>query len=136
MAMNKKEQAEMDALREELRIARAFRFTDPVERDVMPPESCYRGEGLTTGYDFNEHIGADPRSYSSAISHQWSGSVSHGDMPYSEYSGSQGSRRLFSTKLLALRALRFALERRFAKRLAAVDAAIEKELADAEAATP
>lgn len=136
MAMNKKEQAEMDALREELRIARAFRFTEPVERDVLPPKSCYGSEGLTTGYEFNEHIGADPHSYSSAISHQWSGSVSHGNVPYREHSGSQGARRLFSTKLLALRALRFALERRFAKRLAEVDAAIEKELADAEGATP
>lgn len=41
MAMNKKEHAEMESLREQLRIAKAFRFTDPVLPDVPVPVDGY-----------------------------------------------------------------------------------------------
>lgn len=121
--MNKKEQAELASLREELRIARAFRFTEKVEKDVPRPD-C----GSTSGWDINEHVGDNSWDSHSGVYEAWSECVSHGAGVARSMSGSQGGISLYSTKLLALRALRFALERRFAKRLADVDAMIEKEL--------
>lgn len=49
MAMNKTERAEMEALRNELAPAKAWRRTEPVEKDVPPPD-CY--DELRTGWVF------------------------------------------------------------------------------------
>ncbi|RTL26402.1 MAG: hypothetical protein EKK55_07885 [Rhodocyclaceae bacterium] len=123
MAMTKKEREELESLREQLRIAKALRFTEPVERDVMPPEKS----GMTTGWDFNDYTAlVDGYNF---ISELWSKAVSHGSMPYREFRGSQGCVRLFSSKLLALRACRHAVEQKAAKRLADIDKMIEDELA-------
>lgn len=124
MAMNKKEQAAFDALREELRLAKALRWTEPVERDVMPPK-CGDDDwnGLRNGYDFNDYFDSfsGPRvnkactSYSSHDSRQWHKTTT------------QGPRPLFSTRLLALKALRHSVECKVAKILADIDKQIEDE---------
>lgn len=120
MAMNKKEIAEMRGLKDDLRLAKALRWTEIVTKDVPPPES---GSKEISGFVFN--------AYSSRVSEAWSSSVSHGigsPIRESRYSGSQNSIWMFSTRLLALRGLRNAVEREAAEKLARIDEQIELEL--------
>lgn len=124
MAMSKRERDAFDKLADELRIAKAFRFTEPVDRDVPRPE----GGEMTTGWDFNAYSVLHGYGAESGVKELWSKCVSHGNMPYSPNRGSQGGMSLFSSKLLALRALRHELEEAFARKLAEVDAQIEREL--------
>lgn len=115
MAMTKKEQAEMEQLRKDLRLARALRFTEPVSPNVKPPSSS--GE-LTKGWiplGTYESMRAAP-ACSSSGGHGW-------DTQEKTYS--QGSRWLFSTKLLALKAGRNEIERQCAAALARIDEEIE-----------
>jgi hypothetical protein len=117
MAMNKKEQAEMERLRDELRLAKALRFTEKVEPDVPIPESF---SGLAKGFLYNSYL-AEPRvvpACSSSVSHGWGNS---------DRTTTQQPRRLYSTRLLALRACRHDLEKQCAKLLADIDAQIENE---------
>lgn len=117
MAMNKREQAEMDALREDLRIAKALRFTERVEPDVPPPETI--GEGLTTGFLFNSN-----RQYENVVK-ACSSCVGHsfGD---DTRTSTQNAAPLYSSALLAYRACRNEMELRFAKTLADIDMKIEE----------
>lgn len=107
--LNKQQQVELDELRQALAVALAWRRTEPVERDVPPPE----GHGLSKGWD------------SRAWSGQWrvekacSSRVSHGSGW--ERTSSQGSRHLYSTRERALRAARYELEQEFARTLADID---------------
>ena len=97
------------------RIGRALRWSDgdiPVP-DVMPPVAW--GE-LTSGYTFN--------AYACRVDIAWSSSISHA-VGQTEKTTSQHSLVLFSTRLLALRALRAAMELEFATKLAALDVQIE-----------
>lgn len=128
MAMNKKEAAELAEAKQAARINRALRWTDPVSRDLPPPQ---RGIGglyvITNGYDINSHASV-PNAYkawSSAVSNG-NGHAINGERP--KYA-SQNSRTLYSTRLLALRALRSELEMRYAKTLADIDAEIDAEAA-------
>lgn len=57
MGMNKKEQAAFADLEYRLRLAKALRFTEPIERDVQPPVYGSGGSGLRKGYDYNAYIG-------------------------------------------------------------------------------
>jgi hypothetical protein len=57
-------------------------------------------------------------------------SVSHRNAGSS--SGSQGGRALYSTRLLAMKALRRAMEKECARRLRMVDCMIEKEVGNEE----
>ncbi len=122
MAMNKREQAEMESLREELRIAKALRFTEKVEPDLDPPVA---GRGsfneLSKGFDFNAHCSGSsyPR-----VEKACSSSIGH-CFGRDDNTTTQGSRRLFTTDLLAWRACRNVLEMEFAKKLAYVDKQIE-----------
>jgi hypothetical protein len=109
----------MEALERELREAKALRWTDPVRKDVPPPAAG----STTSGFVFNAHNGS--------VSPAWSKSVAHGigsHAPQSQCSGSQNGISMFSSRLLALRALRHEVERESAKRLAAIDKEIEAEL--------
>lgn len=119
MAMNKKEQAEMDELRNQLRLARAFRRTAPVLPDVPPPSgSPYQ----TTGFLYGGYAG---------VTEAWSTPVSHGygqPSGASRMCGSQNGVHLFSTKELALRARRWDMEVEFEKKLADIDLLIEIEV--------
>jgi hypothetical protein len=117
MAMNKKEQAEMERLRDELRLAKALRFTEAVKPDVIPPESF---SGLVKGFLYNAYY-AEPRvvpACSSSTSHGWG---------RDDKTTTQQPRSLYSTRLLALRACRHDLEKQCAKLLAEIDRQIENE---------
>lgn len=114
MAMNKREAKEMEDLKRELRMAKALSWTVSVRPDVAPPD-CF---GITTGYLFN--------SYSVTVSVACSSSTGHAHGK-NDKTTTQGSRWLYSTKLLALQAMRNELEVGFAKKLAEVDLEIEKE---------
>jgi hypothetical protein len=118
MALTLKEKAEFARLKDEVRIARALRFTDPVARDLH----YRRGGEVIQGWDYNAY--GDGKVYEA-----WSSAVHHGYGKYIEKgrsSGSQNPLNLYSTELLALRALRCELERKAAEQLAAVDARIEQ----------
>jgi len=118
MAMNKKEQAEFAELRRKLAMALAFRQTQAVEKDVPIPKA-----GYSHGFDFN--------IYNHTITEYWSGFTSHytedptGKKGY--FSGSQNGKPLYSTRLLALKALRHAVENQAAKDLADIDIEIASE---------
>lgn len=120
MAMNKKEQAELAALKKQIALAMALRWTDPVKPDVPPPSGSVRySYGWLTGGAYEHSTQA------------WSSSVTHGRSAPEKAgrNGSQNCRHLYSTRLLALRARRHEMECDFAKQLADVDAEISKELA-------
>lgn len=126
MAMNKKEQAEMADLKRELAEARALRFTPKVVPDLPAPAPA--SSGKTSGWDFSAYGKNVHRAWSESYAH------GHGTARGQKLSASQGSRPLYSTKLLAFRAMRNALEQRFAGELAQVDAWIEQEAAAQAAA--
>ncbi len=122
--MNKKETAAFEALQNELRLAKSLRFTEPVRPDVPPPTSEERGNRLTVGYDFAGALGTAGGRVEVACS-----SSVHHALGRTDKTTSQGSRALYSTRLLALRALRHEVEQECAKRLAGIDKQIEQELA-------
>lgn len=113
MAMNKKEQAEFDAAKKAVIVARALNWTQPVAPDVPPPPTS---STLTTGYLFGSY-GVE-LSCSSSINHA---------RGKTDRTNSQGPRRLYSTKLLALRALRHEVEKECAEKLAKIDMQIHAE---------
>jgi hypothetical protein len=117
MAMNKKEREAHEAALNQLRIQGALRFTTKVEFDVPPPLM----NSETQGWRKN--------SVSMVVDRGWSESVAHGsgESRKTSHSGSQGCQWLYSTKLLALKALRNAIEMKAAEQLAAIDLRIEQE---------
>lgn len=123
MAMNKKEQAEFASMKKKLAVASAFVRTPAVERDVPAP-SPSGPTRYSHGFDFNV--------YGFAINEYWSSCSSHytenpqGKSGY--VSGSQRGISLYSTRLLALRALRHAVENKAASDLAEIDMKIEAEI--------
>lgn len=91
----------------------ALRWTGPVERDVEVPL-----RGYSEGWDYNAH--------SMRVWQGWSGQVVHGTGPAPKeggrhYNGSQGSRRMYSTKAKALAAMRHEMEQQAAANLLKVD---------------
>lgn len=117
--LTKAQQAQFDALNEAVRIAKAFRFTEKVEPDVPPPSYTSIGDRLTRGWQFNTYNGTVFKMCSSSSFHGYDW----------EKTTSQNPRHLYSTRELALRALRAELEQEFAKKLANVDRQIEHEKA-------
>lgn len=113
--MTKKDQARMEALENEVRLMRALRWSDPVEPDVAPPETFTRG--LSKGFLFNKYSTRIEKACSSSIGHNF------GD---DEKTSTQGPRALFSSKALALRAMRYEVAMDSATTLAAIDKAIEE----------
>ena len=108
MAMTKKEREAVRLLKRKLSVLAALRWTEEVNPDLAPPEwnkpdvkgwiPCYdRVEKAITNSAFH-HIG------------DWEGK-----------SWAQNTRSLYSTELLALKALRHEMELRFAEKLASVD---------------
>lgn len=123
--MTKKETAEMDSLRDQLLIARALRFTEEVNPDVMPPDYNSRHDALSTGFSFIAYAGFGGDSTAVGCS-----SSSYHARGRTDKTTSQGATMLYSTRLLALRGLRHEVEKEVAKRLAAIDKQIERELAN------
>ena len=120
--MNKKEQAAFDSMKREVLVARAFCRTLPVAPDVAPPSPNNRNTyTCTTGYLAKKASFAKPYTEIG-----WSTSISHGrGKMEGRVSGSRNSIWLYSTPVLALRALRYETEERMARELADIDAAIE-----------
>lgn len=123
MAMNKAEKAHVAALEKQLAEARAFRRTDSVETDLLPPNG-YGPERFTFGFRpfvyGTIEFRAEPIATSSIYHYRYQ---SGGRMS----GGSQGAMRLFSTRLLALQGARNQLEQNVAEALARLDAEIEAE---------
>lgn len=113
MAMNKAEKAEL----ERMKTLAAFHRTEFVDRDVPIPTSCF-----STGFDIIGVLGHKP-----SVQAAWSTSVSHGIGNFRNGSGSQRGKPLYSTKLRALKALRYVLEQQICEALRAVDREIELE---------
>ena len=133
--MTKKEQAALDALQSEIRLLKAWRLTEDVAPDVMPPET---GQGYTVGFDSHAYcssVGWNARPCASGWSSHYDGAdnvaaVKEGRQPRH---GSQQPRRLYSKRSNALRRCRFELEKEMRRWLAQIDKDIEEALT-AEAA--
>lgn len=116
MAMTKAEKAKLAALDAELALVRALRWTAPVQPDLPVPEF---GQ-TTSGWQIN--------TYSGRVYEAWSESAAHGEGKARGSYGSQKGIPLYSTRLLALQAMRAAVELECAQKLAAIDAQIAKEV--------
>lgn len=117
--MTKKEQLTFDALRQELALERAMRLTPQVERDLPSPIGF---QELSKGWDFNSYSQEVAKACSSSIHHAWG---------TWEKTSSQRPVSLYSTEMLAYRALRSAFALDCAKRIAKIDA----KIAELEAST-
>lgn len=122
MAMNKKEQAAMQAAIDRANLLAALRWTAAVPPDVPPPSAG----GLSTGYVGRADRYGPPRAIPACSSAIYHGIGSH------TKTTSQHAQYLWSTPLLALRAARHEYELECAKELAKFDVAIaaheQKEL--------
>lgn len=112
MAMNKKEKEMV----EDLKVRCSLRLTEPVFPDVEIPKY---DEPDTKGFMMNSYSMRVDKACSSAHGH-----CSTGD----DKTTSQGGIKIFSTKLLALKAMRSEVEIRIAKELRKIDKMIEEEL--------
>lgn len=115
MAMNKKEQAYVALLEKKLSELEALQIFSPeINPDLSPPT----GGSVLNGYIFNSHgEGRVSKACTSSIGHcvyQW------------DVTTSQQPIYLFSTELLAYKALRRAMENKFAENLAQIDAKIKQ----------
>jgi hypothetical protein len=122
MAMTKKEKAAFDEAILKAQTLGALRWTSPVAKDLPRPDSWGTA---TSGWRFN--------SYNCGVTQAWSECSAHGTGPARHnLSGSQNGVDLFSTRLLALKALRHAVELESATKLRKIDAMIEEEAKGAE----
>jgi hypothetical protein len=101
----------------------SLRRTAPVEPDLDPKAAGARVEG----FNFNRQRLLSWGS-AGAVFEAWSTTYSHGEGRSAH--GSQGARRLYSTRLLALRALRCAVEEWANDLLSSIDEAIREEGGD------
>lgn len=113
MKMTKKQINEASGSKEAYRIEREQRAAAGVLPDVPIPVT-----GLAKGWLFNTYRGDVDVACSTSIYHAYG--------KYDETT-SQGARELFSTKLLALRALRYEMALKFAASLTEIDARIHAE---------
>lgn len=113
--LSKKAQEELEKQQRETHIRAALHWTEEAEGpDVQPPSI---GNGLATGFLFN--------AYTNRVDEACTSSGFHSAYR-SDRVTSQGSRALYSTRLRALLALRNAVERECAERLAKIDQMIEE----------
>ena len=115
MSMTKKETAEVESLRRELSIVAALRWTEQVLPDIPVPVRNRLTKGWLAGYDRVDI------ACSSCVFHAYG---------RNDKTTTQQPVALFSTKLLALKALRYEMERRFAEQLANIDRQIAESLAE------
>lgn len=121
MAMTKKEKEALDALILKVEILGALRWTQEVLPDIPVP--VYVGYGFTCGAD-----GWSFNTYSGTVYEAWSEAAVHGIGKYenrSWMSGTRGGIALYSSKELALKGLRYAMEMQFAEKLQKIDKAIQ-----------
>lgn len=131
MAMNKAEKAALELAQNELAVAYALRWSDlkRIEPDVPPPKNGGSLDALSVGWTYNSYSGCVMPACSSSINH----AIGHfGDKTPPKRTTSQRAIHLYSTEVLALKALRQEMERKFASSLAAVD----RRIAEAEKSIP
>jgi len=115
MAMNKKERAYFEGLLTES----ALRRTSEVFTDVPPPDSLSDlSKGFVPVSERTDRPNAVP-ACSSSVYHS---------IGRSDKTSSQNTKHLYSTRLLALKALRYQVESDCCDRLRYVDTLIESEL--------
>lgn len=110
--LNKREAEEFELLKTKL----ALRCTEKVEYDIQPPP-LFSSE-ILNGYLFNKH--------SKIVNEACTSNIHHSYHQHNK-TNSQRPMPLYSTRLLALKALRNELELEFAKELRKIDLEIEKE---------
>lgn len=120
--MTKKEQLEVQAKLDELAWRASLHACDPVTPDIEPPvwenSSISSPEPLTKGYlPCYDHV-----------EEACSSTVHHG-LGQADKTTRQGARSLYSTRLLALQAMRHEMAKRFGKELARIDSLIQEEKA-------
>lgn len=127
MAMTKAEKAALEAA---LTVG-ALRYSgtpgERIKRDVQAPAGWNRQPEepeYVTGWDYNAHSLRIERMWTGASAHGSGDLLANGKRPQS---ASQNGRALFSTRLLALQAMRRAMEDDFAQKLRRVDQLIEEE---------
>ncbi len=119
MAMNKKEMQMV----KDLKISLSLRFTDKVIKDIpVPVPILCSGSQLIKGFTYNEHSVQVNESCSTSVGHS---------VHSNKKTSSQNGISMFSTKILALKALRNSLEVKAANVLYKIDKLIEEELSDA-----
>ena len=120
--MTKAEREHLAAVTGALSLHRAWRLDPQIAPDVPPPPP---GGYLdyTSGWEINTHTATINSAWSKSSTHGW------GVAPVKNGSASKESRALYSTRLLALRALHAAMAWRFATALVEVDEEIAKEAA-------
>jgi hypothetical protein len=120
MAMNKAEKAELARLQKELLLARAWRRTEAYPPDISPPDGFSE---LSRGWHAwaSETTQRVEKGCSSSVFHSTSGW---------DKTTSQQTIHLHSTRLAALRHMRWLYECTIEKRLASIDEDIADELAN------
>lgn len=114
MAMNKKEVEYVEELKTKL----ALRFTEKIEPDMERPD--YGSNKIVNGWSFNSYSMSVNKSCSSCISHSLHGW---------DKTTSQNSIRQYSSRLLALKAMRNEVELKCAANIYKIDKMIESESA-------
>jgi len=117
VAMTKKEKELLEAAL----TAAALHTTSDVAPDVPPPSGGGLSKGFAVVAERSEYCRVEPAC---------SSSVHHG-IGQQDKTNSQNAKSLYSTKMLALKALRRAVERDCAGRLRRVDRMIEEEISNA-----
>ena len=124
MSMNKAERQDMADLRARLACAMALRWTEPVEPDVEPPgggwEHRVGWRVLSAQTTWHMPCPALTDSVNSSVGDPH-------DKSFPVKTTSQGTLRLHSTRLAALRAVRHSLEEAAARELDRIDDEIERE---------
>lgn len=114
MAMNKKEKAYV----EEVETFLALHYTYKIDPDIKPPGSGDAVSALKKGFLFNSYSNLVKKSCTSSRNHSFGNN---------DKTTTQGTRSLYSTKKLALQALRYEVEVECAQRLHAIDKQIKAE---------
>ena len=116
MGMNKKEKLYVEQLEKELALFKANKTTQETLPDVPPPSGGVFGE-LTKGWLFNAYSKMVNKACSSYVSHN-----PHRD----DKTSSQNPVHLYSTELLATKAMRYQVELHWLQELAKIDTRISK----------
>ena len=98
----------------------AFHITPEIKPDLAAPNGSDGMYAHIYGYAFNEHT--------CKVFEAWSESVRNGTGHGERKHGTQGKRDLYSTKTLALQALRHKVAMKTADVLVSIDLMIENEL--------
>ena len=116
MAMNKKEKLYVAELEQKLAILEANKTTHKIPADIPPPSPSERGFPLTVGWVFNPHSMVVSKGCSSTVGHS---------RTRTDKTQSQRPIWLYSTELLATRALRYELEQAQLEVLSNIDKKIK-----------